>query len=73
MRKSVGGLKHGFVSGLGWAFGVTVGFAIISTLIVFFLSRLQALPWIGEKLEPVLERTESTLEKRSPIVPAGKD
>lgn len=39
---------QGILSGLGWSFGATVGFAIVAGLITFTLAQLGALPVIGQ-------------------------
>lgn len=61
------GFKNGFITGLGWSFGVTVGFVLISTLLVIFLNGLGGLPVIGGWIANLVESTQNQLEKRSPL------
>lgn len=62
-------LKEGFFAGLGWAFGVTVGFVLVSTLIVAVLQSLGGLPFIGNFIANIVTETQSQLIKRTPFVP----
>lgn len=39
---------QGVLSGIGWSFGATIGFAIIAGIVTFTLSQLGALPVIGQ-------------------------
>ena len=43
-------LKEGFFAGIGWAFGVTIGFVLISTLIVLLLRYIGGLPLVGLRM-----------------------
>ena len=61
-------LKEGFFAGLGWAFGVTIGFVILSTLLVVFLKFLGGLPLIGSGIANVVEATQEQLLKRTPLI-----
>ena len=60
-------LKEGFFAGIGWAFGVTVGFVLISTIIVFVLRQLGGLPLIGAWIASIVEETQTQLLRRTPI------
>jgi len=60
---------RGIVAGVGWAFGVTVGFVIISTILVFLLNNAGGLPLIGDWIASVVESTIEQLSKRAPILP----
>lgn len=60
--------KEGLIAGLGWAFGVTIGFAIVSTILVFILKLLGGLPLIGSFIANIIEETQIQLLKRSPII-----
>jgi hypothetical protein len=60
-------LKEGFFAGVGWAFGVTVGFVVISTLIVFVLNYLGGLPLIGSWIADIVEETQNQLMRRTPV------
>jgi len=59
--------KRGFVSGIGWAVGVTIGFVIISSLLIFILQRAGGLPLIGDFLASLVEATLNQLYKRTPL------
>ena len=60
-------LKRGFYSGIGWAFGVTVGFVIVSTIIVMILQNLGGLPLIGSWIANIVEETQAQLTRRTPV------
>lgn len=60
-------LKEGFIAGLGWAFGVTIGFVIISTIIVAVLRSLGGLPLIGAWIASIVEETQQQLIRRTPV------
>jgi hypothetical protein len=60
-------LKEGFFAGLGWAFGVTVGFVIISTILVFILKNIISLPVVGGWFADIVQATLDQLAKRTPI------
>ena len=60
-------LKEGFFAGVGWAFGVTIGFVLISTLIVFILRNLGGIPLIGNWIADIVEETQSQLLRRTPV------
>ena len=61
------GFKQGIISGIGWAFGVTIGFVLISTLIVFILNLLGGLPLIGNWIAGIVEVTQTQLQERTPV------
>lgn len=60
-------LKDGFFAGVGWAFGVTVGFVLISSLIVLVLQNLGGLPLIGSWIASIVEETQKQLIRRTPV------
>lgn len=62
-------VRRGFYSGIGWAFGVTVGFALVSTLLVFVLQRLGGIPLIGAWIATLVRATLEQLAERTPILP----
>lgn len=59
--------KQGLVSGIGWAFGVTIGFVLISTFLVFIVGRVGGLPLIGDWLASIVEATLDQLSLRTPL------
>jgi hypothetical protein len=62
-------LRDGFIRGIGWAFGVTLGFVIVSTLLVFIFKALGGLPLIGIWIASIVEATQAQLLKRTPFIP----
>ena len=60
-------LKEGFFAGVGWAFGVTIGFVIISTLIVLILRYVGGLPLVGSWIANIVEETQNQLLRRTPV------
>ena len=61
--------KEGFIRGIGWAFGVTVGFVIISTILVVILRNLGGLPVVGSWIASIVEATQKQLTRRAPLFP----
>jgi len=61
-------IKDGFLRGLGWSFGATVGFVIISSILVTFLQAAGGLPLIGNWIADVVETTQAELIKRNPYL-----
>lgn len=59
-------LKEGFYRGLGWSFGVTVGFVFISTVGIMLLQKLGGLPIIGKFIADIVEATNAALQFRRP-------
>lgn len=62
-------LKSGFYSGLGWAVGATIGFAIISTILIFILQKAGGIPLVGSWIATIVDATLRQLVERSPIFP----
>lgn len=56
--------KTALVNGIFWAMGATLGFAIVSTILIAILSRVNTLPVIGDFVADVVEQTEKSLEGR---------
>ena len=69
MAKKTRLFKEGFISGLGWALGVTVGFVIISTILVVILRNLGGLPIVGNWIASIVEATQKQLTRRAPLFP----
>ena len=61
-------LKDGFIRGVGWAFGVTLGFVLVSTLLVFTLKAMGGLPVIGNFIASIVASTQEQLLKRTPFI-----
>ena len=53
--------KEGVVKGFFWSIGVTIGFAVVTSLLVFVLSRAEALPFIGQAIASVVQATLESL------------
>ncbi len=54
--------KRGFITGIGTAFGATVGFAIVSTVIIFILNQLGGLPLVGNWIANIVKVTQGALK-----------
>lgn len=61
--------KEGFVGGIGWAFGVTIGFLIISAILWFILNRLGGIPFVNDRIRPLIEATTESTYTRTPVIP----
>lgn len=62
-------IKQGLWSGVGWAVGATLGFAIVSTIVVFGFNMLGGLPLIGGFVANVVKETQVQLGVRNPNSP----
>jgi hypothetical protein len=60
-------VRRGFVSGVGWAFGATLGFAVISTILVFVLRQLGGIPLVGGWIALIVQSTLDQLVQNTPI------
>ena len=65
--------KTGLTSGLGWAFGVTIGFALVATIMVVVMNQVNTMPWVGETVADIIEATQDQLVKRSILAPSEFD
>ncbi len=45
------------VGGIGWAFGASIGFALLITLITYILNLLGGLPFVGKFFGQIIEST----------------
>ena len=61
--------KRGIVAGIGWAVGVTIGFALVSALLILITRALGGLPSLGDFFASVVESTQESLLKRNPLIP----
>lgn len=55
---------QGFVGGLGWSLGATLGFVVIVGLISWVLGLLGGLPIVGDFFANLISTTEQALELR---------
>jgi len=60
-------VKEGIVKGFSWSIGVTLGFAFVSTVIVFILGQAGGLPLIGHWIANIVQATQSSLGSRTPL------
>ena len=58
---------QGFVSGIGWAFGATIGFAILLTLLGYVFSILGYIPLINRISDPLQQIVEQVDDPRDQI------
>ncbi|OGM32856.1 hypothetical protein A2803_05995 [Candidatus Woesebacteria bacterium RIFCSPHIGHO2_01_FULL_44_21] len=56
--------KKGILGGIFWSIGVTIGFAVVSTFAIAFLSQVDTVPIIGNFMADVVEQTQRSLESR---------
>jgi len=57
--------RSGFISGLGWAFGVTIGFVLVSTIVLLVLRSIDSTTLFGSFIADIVEATQEQLLKRS--------
>jgi hypothetical protein len=69
LKKKFEDFKEGFMQGLGWSFGVTIGFVLVSTILVLVLNMLGGVPLIGNGIASIVQATQISLIKRSSIIP----
>ena len=68
VEKTRNKFRDGFIGGIGWAFGVTIGFVIISALLVVIFRSLGGLPLIGTWIASIVESTQEQLLRRTPLI-----
>ena len=68
-KNNWGHFKDGIFIGIGWAIGVTIGFVIISTILLFALRGLGGLPLVGRFFASIVEATQEQLIRRTPFIP----
>lgn len=56
--------KKGLVGGVFWSIGVSLGFAIVSAIIIGVLSNVDTVPIIGSFVADVVEQTQRNLESK---------
>jgi len=64
--KNVKKFKDGLIGGIGWAFGVTIGFVIVSIFVFSVLQWAGGIPVIGGWVADIVEATQEQLVKRNP-------
>lgn len=60
--------QQGIFAGIGWAIGVTIGFVMISIVLVFVLRNLGGMPIVGSWIASVVESTQEQLARRTPLI-----
>ena len=65
-KENIRKFKDGLVGGLGWAFGVTIGFVIVSIIVFSLLRWAGGIPVIGSWVADIVEATQEQLIKRNP-------
>lgn len=60
-QSSIEHIKKGFLNGLGWSIGTTVGFALVVTIIVNLIKFAGGLPVVGGFFASVVESTQQSL------------
>ena len=68
IKSKIEDFKKGFVQGLGWSFGITIGFVLVSFILVLILQALGGLPLIGKWIASIVEETQLQLLKRGPLI-----
>lgn len=56
--------KQSVVGGIFWSIGVTIGFAVVSVLLITVFSRVDTIPVIGNFVADVVEQTRWSLERK---------
>ncbi|QQS39564.1 hypothetical protein IPM62_03045 [Candidatus Woesebacteria bacterium] len=60
--------RQGIFAGIGWALGVTIGFVMISMVLVFVVRSLGGMPIIGNWIALIVEETQKQLSVRTPTI-----
>jgi hypothetical protein len=68
IKDKVGSFKDGLIHGIGWAFGVTIGFLILSAILWFLANRLEGFP-LGKKIQDLVRSTTESTYTRTPTIP----
>ena len=59
--------RRGLIAGIGWTFGATLGFVIVSTIVIAIFRSLGGLPVIGSFIANIVEETQTQMIRRNPI------
>jgi len=59
--------KKSVLSGFAWAIGVALGFAFVSTVVLFSLRNLNGLPLVGSLIADIVQSTQQNLENKTPL------
>ena len=57
-----------FIGGMGWAFGMTVGFAFLAYIISLILCAIGGVPLIGTFFANVINQTQDALNSKTPTI-----
>lgn len=68
IKDKVGSFKDGLIHGIGWAFGVTIGFLLISAILWFLAHRLEGFPF-GKQIQDLVRSTTESTYTRTPTLP----
>ena len=63
-RSSKKNFIMGFLGGVGWAFGATVGTAIVAYLISLLVKRVDIVPIFGQFIADVIKAAQQNLNAR---------
>ncbi|OGM13675.1 hypothetical protein A3A76_02730 [Candidatus Woesebacteria bacterium RIFCSPLOWO2_01_FULL_39_23] len=68
LSKKFQDFKEGFFQGLGWSFGATVGFVLVSIILFLVVKALGGLPLIGKWIADIVAETNIQLLRRNPWI-----
>ena len=66
LRSNTELFKAGLIGGIGWAIGVTIGFAFISAVAITLLDKTSVVPLLGNWIAEIVENTQLQLNLRNP-------
>jgi hypothetical protein len=69
-RKFVDNFKEGIIKGFAWSIGATLGFALVSTVLLGILKSAGGVPLVGSWVATIVEATADSLTTRTPIFPS---
>lgn len=64
LHEIFGHIKTGFLNGLGWSMGVTVGIALVSTIVINLIQIGGGLPVVGHFFASIVAATQQALVSR---------
>lgn len=68
IKDKVNSFKDGLIHGMGWAFGVTIGFIIISAFLWFLINRLGWLPF-SSQIGDLIQASRQSSTTGTPVIP----